>query len=203
MGHNTAYVPKKTKSEYIAQINQFGTFNSSVQTSGTLTIGRTYRVSSVLGDDNFDNVGKHPYIDYFIATGETPNAWTSGTVLAYNSGAPLVVSIKLLNSNIYSTSVKNTFIDETYTNGWSSFYFLMVGNGEYLLANSNGVFSPGLTIAEVTNPAISIATASISCITTEIITQQTIRIKSKTGGNVANGIIGQYCDNFIKITVYS
>ena len=53
------------------------------QTSGTLTVGDTYRIENWLSDDDFTNVGGTNVDDNeFVASGTTPTKWTNSSVLA-------------------------------------------------------------------------------------------------------------------------
>lgn len=53
------------------------------QTSGTLTIGKTYRIYTYVAGDDFMNVGAASNATNveFIATGDTPTTWTNSSVL--------------------------------------------------------------------------------------------------------------------------
>ena len=53
------------------------------QTSGFLTVGRTYKIITYITDDNFLNVGAtlNATGQIFVATGTTPTKWTKLSVL--------------------------------------------------------------------------------------------------------------------------
>ncbi len=50
-------------------------------TSGLLVIGKTYIIASVLGADDFTNVGFVAINTPFVASGTTPTVWASSTVV--------------------------------------------------------------------------------------------------------------------------
>lgn len=50
------------------------------QTSGLLIVGKTYAIGTILGDDDFSNVG-YTGDSTFVATGTTPTTWTNATRL--------------------------------------------------------------------------------------------------------------------------
>lgn len=55
----------------------------SAQTSGTLTVGKKYRIHTFVAGDSFTNVGASSNatgVD-FVATGTTPTTWTNSSVL--------------------------------------------------------------------------------------------------------------------------
>ncbi len=54
------------------------------QTSGTLTVGETYQIVSLVAGDDFTNVGatSNTTAVVFTATGTTPSVWTNGSALS-------------------------------------------------------------------------------------------------------------------------
>ena len=69
------YTNGNTPNKYI------GADNTS-QTSGTLTIGKTYRIVDWITDDDFTNIGgTNVDGNEFLATGTTPTKWTNSSVL--------------------------------------------------------------------------------------------------------------------------
>jgi hypothetical protein len=193
MGHNTKYIPPRKTKSFVALIRQSGTSSSPTQTSGTLTVGRTYYVGTLLGDDYFGNVGGfsggggNNY--YFIATGTTPTKWTNGTELSYNTGAPVVIGGIL----------ENTFLEMT------KFGFTMEANGTYSFRSNvgpDGEFTEFKTIAEISNssrPTITINAYRLF--------DSSIGIETLTNGVATNNILSPqstpYAEaNFIRVTVF-
>jgi hypothetical protein len=113
---------------YTALLTQSGGGDSQGQTSGSLVVGRTYRIIDSGGD--FTNVGA-PNNDgdtYFVATGPTPNNWGTGS-LEFDLGAPVV-----------------TVLENTIGNVW----FTYNGVGVYR-TNSNGLFTTNKTTSFIQN----------------------------------------------------
>jgi len=192
MGHNTKYIPPRKTKSFVALIRQSGTSSSQTQTSGTLTVGRTYYIVSYASDDNFSNVGGRSYglvNYYFIATGTTPTKWTNGSVLSYDTGAPVVIGDILENTFAY----------------YATFGFTMEANGTYsfrLNAGQIEVFTEFKTIAEISNssrPTITINAYRL--------TDSSIGIETLTNGVATNNILSPqstpYAEaNFIRVTVF-
>ena len=92
---STAVRPYKV---YTALVSQTGTSHLTSITSGTLTVGTTYQITSYQTGDDFTNVGapNNNTGTYFVATGGdydtpvTPNVWTEGSELTSDDGAPTV-----------------------------------------------------------------------------------------------------------------
>lgn len=82
-------------------------------TSGTLTVGRHYRIETYLGDDNFTNVGapRNASGQCFIATGTTPAKWTNSSVLWENEMGGYWVDMYLCSSNDASMVSAGTVCD--------------------------------------------------------------------------------------------
>ena len=117
---------------FTALLTQTGGNNPQAQMSGSLEIGRTYRIDDQSGGTwDFTNVGS-PNNDigtYFVATGTTPNNWGNGTLI-YNLGAPIV-----------------TVLENTIGNIW--FTYVHVGNYDL---NSNGLFTENKTVQFINSP---------------------------------------------------
>jgi len=65
------------------------TQNTITTTSGLLEVGKTYRVTNLLGADDFSNVGYANLNTNFVATGTTPTVWSnSSVVLNVTDSAP-------------------------------------------------------------------------------------------------------------------
>ena len=58
-------------------------------TGGVLQIGETYIIDTLFGSDDFTNVGFVETGSAFVATGTTPNDWSSGTEVYTFYGMPL------------------------------------------------------------------------------------------------------------------
>lgn len=70
-------------------------------TSGTLVVGRHYRIETYNADDDFTNVGapRNASGQCFIATGTTPTKWTNSSVLWENEMGGFWVDMYLCSSN--------------------------------------------------------------------------------------------------------
>lgn len=112
---------------YTALLTQSGGSSDEYLLSGTLTIGVTYNIAVINGDDDFTNVGapNNNYGTVFVATGTTPAKWTNGSELDYNTGAPVV-----------------TVLENTIGNVWFSY-----GSPGYYLLNSLSLFTDNKTFA--------------------------------------------------------
>jgi hypothetical protein len=92
---------------YTALLTQTGSDDpQSLDGSGTLTIGVTYKIESNDSDTvDFTNVGAPNNNEgtYFIATGTTPNSWgdNSDGQLIYNNGAPVAIVLENTIGNIW------------------------------------------------------------------------------------------------------
>ena len=107
---------------YTALLTQSGSDDIQLLIGTSLTIGVTYQIQELDGVSGWDftNVGA-PNNDvgtYFVATGTTPNSWTSAQ-LEYNTGAPVV------------TVLENTI---------GNIYYQYISDGEYEII-SNGLFT--------------------------------------------------------------
>jgi hypothetical protein len=72
----------KTLSNDIRILYKYKGANQTEQTSGTLTIGKKYRIKNWITDDDFTNVGgTNEDGNEFVATGTTPTTWTNSSVL--------------------------------------------------------------------------------------------------------------------------
>jgi hypothetical protein len=111
---------------YTALLTQSGGDDELQITGGTLTVGVSYQVDINTGGADFTNVGapNNEIGTWFVATGTTPTSWGTGALL-YNTGAPVVTVLENTIGNIYWT-------------------YSDVG---YYLANLNGAFTEGKTIA--------------------------------------------------------
>ena len=120
---------------YTALLTQSGGNNLQQLIGTSLTIGVTYQIQELDGVSGWDfiNVGA-PNNDvgtYFVATGTTPNSWTSAQ-LEYNTGAPVV-----------------TVLENTIGNVW----FTYSGVGDYTI-DSPGLFTNSKTFFLLTNPNV-------------------------------------------------
>ena len=105
---------------FTALLTQSGGSSDEYLLSGTLTIGVTYNIVVINGDDDFTNVGapNNNYGTVFIATGTTPTKWTNESELDFNTGAPVA-----------------TVLENTIGNIW----FVYNGEGNYAII-SDGLF---------------------------------------------------------------
>jgi hypothetical protein len=109
---------------YTALLTQTGV--SSLHNIGnysTLVVGRTYIIGDYKSGDDFTNVGApNNNIDtYFVATGATPNNFTNGSTLQYDSGAPEVTVLEntigdiwweYLTTNTYVAKSVSKFLED-------------------------------------------------------------------------------------------
>lgn len=109
-----------------ALVNQAGGHDPQTATSGTLTVGVSYEITTFETGDDFTNVGAPSNANgvKFIATGTTPTVWTEGSTLAWNNGAPIV--------NILQNTLGNDV------------FFEIVGDGQYKII-STGSFTENKT----------------------------------------------------------
>jgi hypothetical protein len=95
---------------YTALLTQSGTDDPLDQTSGTFTIGVSYRIGGYIAGDDFSNIGG-PGVgvdgqwdgQWFVATGTTPLNYTNGTLIQYNTGAPVVTVLENTIGNVWFT----------------------------------------------------------------------------------------------------
>ncbi|HBE45750.1 MAG TPA: hypothetical protein DDW17_10015 [Deltaproteobacteria bacterium] len=82
-------------------------------TSGTLTVGRHYRIETYVSDDDFTNVGAPQNVagQCFIATGTTPTHWAHSSVLRENEMGGYWVDMYLCSSNDASMVSAGTVCD--------------------------------------------------------------------------------------------
>jgi hypothetical protein len=107
---------------FTALLTQNGGDGPLTTLSGALTVGVTYKLGTIQGNDDFTNVGA-PTNEFgisFVATGTTPANWESQTELEYNTGAPTAIVLEntigniwftYLTFGIYSVNSNNLFIE--------------------------------------------------------------------------------------------
>ena len=95
---------------FTALLTQSGGNVSETIFSGLLTIGVSYLLVGTYAGDDFRNVGGPLIVSdndfnatYFIATGTTPNSWTQGTEISYNTGAPVATVLENTIGNVWFT----------------------------------------------------------------------------------------------------
>jgi hypothetical protein len=95
---------------FTALLTQSGGNDAQTIFSGTLVVGTTYLLVGTYAGDDFSNVGGPKIMvdyqydgTYFVATGTTPNSWTQGTELSYNTGAPVVNVLENTIGNVWFT----------------------------------------------------------------------------------------------------
>jgi len=117
---------------YTALLTQSGNSNIDTIDSGNTVIGVTYQIDASVTGDDFRDIGgplityDNEFIDYyFVATDTTPDNWTNGTVLRFDTGAPTVIVLENTIGNIWFTYVEvgsyfvksnGLFTDKTYLN---------------------------------------------------------------------------------------
>ncbi|MFY7938048.1 MAG: hypothetical protein ACOVOQ_11770 [Flavobacterium sp.] len=90
---------------FTALLTQNGGNEALTTLSGQLTVGVTYKLGTIQGNDDFTNVGA-PANEFgisFVATGTTPANWESETELEYNTGAPVATVLENTIGNIWFT----------------------------------------------------------------------------------------------------
>ena len=102
-----AAVPGGGKKEYVALLTQSGTEDPHYITSGSLTVGVTYQITTYNSGDDFTNVGAPSNANgvYFVATGTTPTNWTHASHLGYDTAAPKAKVLLNEIGNIWLTRV--------------------------------------------------------------------------------------------------
>jgi hypothetical protein len=72
---------QKLRERGISYVDQWG--NLTGQTSGTLTVGKKYRITTFVAGDSFTNIGASSNATgvEFTTTGTTPTTWTNGSTL--------------------------------------------------------------------------------------------------------------------------
>jgi hypothetical protein len=115
---------------FTALLTQSGGDDPDNIVSGNTVIGVTYQIQASVAGDDFRNIGGPLIVSnddfngtYFVATGTTPNVYTNGTSLDFNTGAPVA-----------------TVLENTIGNIWFTFF----ETGRYY-ANSNELFTDNKT----------------------------------------------------------
>ena len=100
----------------IAASDQWG--SQTAQTSGTLTVGKRYRINDWITDDDFTNVGgTNEDGNEFIATGTTPTTWTNSSAVV-PIGATLALEPSGIGASDWQDSSSNN-LDAAYpATGW-------------------------------------------------------------------------------------
>lgn len=95
---------------FTALLSQTGESNWINQTSGTFTVGVTYKFDTYNGIDDFSNIGGPPAAPYgtwdgysFIATGTTPLVYTNSSSIDHNLGAPKAIILENTIGDFYFT----------------------------------------------------------------------------------------------------
>jgi len=75
--------PRLVRSSWVEGTDYEYLGKTQVLTSGTLTVGKHYRIATYVSDDDFTNVGCPQNVQgqCFVATGTTPTVWTNSSVL--------------------------------------------------------------------------------------------------------------------------
>lgn len=91
------------KKVYKALVSQSGANSTIPLTSGALTPGVTYQITSYNAGDDFTNVGAtgNSSGNIFIAKGITPSSWTASSTLEYNPAVPVVYELENNIGNVY------------------------------------------------------------------------------------------------------
>jgi hypothetical protein len=164
---------------YTALLTQSGGDGPLTTLSGALTVGVTYKLGTIQGNDDFTNVGA-PTNEFgisFVATGTTPANWESETELEYNTGAPVV-----------------TVLENTIGNIWFTYDTV----GKYY-ANSNGLFTENKTLALVYENSADVEGAIVQILSNRISNNQ-IAIENGADGNLSDNLI---INRPIEIRVYN
>jgi hypothetical protein len=87
-------------------------------TSGTLVVGKWYRIISYVSDDDFTNVGAPQNVagTYFCATGTTPTHWAHSSVLEQNGMGGYWVDMYLCSSPTATSSALGSACNGTDLN---------------------------------------------------------------------------------------
>jgi hypothetical protein len=165
---------------YTALLTQTGTDDPLDQTSGTFTVGVSYRIGGYVAGDDFSNIGG-PGVgvdgqwdgQWFVATGTTPLNYTNGTLIQWNTGAPVV-----------------TVLENTIGNVW----FTYDTDGLYY-ANSSGLFITDKITPFIGTQGVNIL--SSTCANTNLVEILTYSVSI---GNSANDIL---YNTPIEIRVYN
>jgi len=171
---------------YIANLYE----NAVSYTSGSLVVGTEYVIFTVLGSDDFTNVGFSGTGIPFVATGTTPTVWSSFTVVY---------------EVVASTPQATTLVNTTGIN----FTYQYIYQGVYSVVASSPVFSGcGMgcppnqhTTIEITNP-INIAYGGSLVSIFPVANDTMIIFTSDTLGSQYDNILGNLLQNTIKITLY-
>jgi len=130
------YVPSSGDQTFYSEILNHPKFadigaTSTQQTSGTLTIGKTYRLTDWITDDDFTNIGAGSNADgvEFVATGITPDKWENSSKVT-----PIGNVLNLNPAGMeYETSVWHDFYNSLESTMTSATHY---GNGH----NGRNVF---------------------------------------------------------------
>ena len=105
--------------EVIPGITEHLLDENPIYTSGSLILGATYVINTILGSDNFSNVGFTTLGSNFIATNEIPTTWTNQTEVikisdckpnfgtVYTSGSLKVDTVYVINTILGSDNFSN------------------------------------------------------------------------------------------------
>ena len=116
---------------YTALLTQSGGDSTVDITSGSLTVGVTYWITSG-SDGDFTNVGapNNNTDTYFVATGDVPSSWGTSGSLRYNEGAPVVTVLENTIGNVWFTYNSIGFYQINLSNSIDiDKTFLYIGNG--------------------------------------------------------------------------
>jgi hypothetical protein len=102
---------------YTALLTQSGGDSKVDITSGSLTVGVTYWITSG-SDGDFTNVGapNNNTDTYFVATGDVPSSWGTSGSLRYNEGSPVVTVLENTIGNIWFTYFETGKYGVTFSN---------------------------------------------------------------------------------------
>jgi len=89
-------------------------YNEEILTSGSLVIGKTYVIPTLINGDNFTNVGYTSEGTPFTASGQFPLIWDGGTeVLSHNISGSRIFYNNIDDEIEISYDYQNGFIIET------------------------------------------------------------------------------------------
>jgi hypothetical protein len=170
---------------YTALLTQSGGSNGVNQTSGTFTVGVTYKIDAYNAGDDFSNIGgpaaglQGQWDGFsFVATGTTALVYSNSSSIDHNEGAPVV-----------------TVLENTIGNIW----FTYQGIGIYNV-NSDSMFTENKTYLPLSNIDISLKYNVETFLFSGWISENVLVLNNVEGGLISTDDIGR---GYLEIRVYN
>ncbi len=170
--YNRALTAAEVLDRYRNGVNYADKWGSQTeQTSGTLTIGKRYRINNWITNDDFTNVGG-ANVDgtEFVATGTTPTTWTNSSTVV-PAGATLCLEPEGIQQGRWLDSTSN-HLDATWPAAGASMTRPIPNQPVLtnLLTNSKWVATSGSTLCEVTSGAAPVTDGANAALVNNLLT---------------------------------